>query len=43
LGLTGEPSVESLERAYNALAMETEMAKANTASEMDAIRQKYSQ
>jgi hypothetical protein len=42
LGLTGQPSVESLERAYSALVMEAEMAKATSANEIDTLRAKYS-
>jgi hypothetical protein len=41
LGLTDSPSVESLERAYTALSIESEMAQENDPYKMEALKERW--
>ena len=41
LGLEDSPSVESLQRAYNALAIEAEMSKETNPDRMEELRERY--
>lgn len=43
LGLEDSPSVDSLQRAYNALAIEAEMSKENDPYKMEDLRERYRQ
>jgi hypothetical protein len=43
LGLDDSPSVASLQKAYNALAIEAEMSKENDPAKMEDLRERYRQ